>query len=187
MISTGVVILAAAVAVGGFLPRADAGRGPEAVAASAANADVMSQKGPVTGLPLPRFVSLKSNHVRVRRGPSTRYRVDWEFTMRGLPVEIIAEYGNWRKIRDAQGAEGWVHKALLSGRRTALVTPWDKSATIALRAKPNGAVIAWLRSGVISTLETCGGRWCAVRAGGYRGYIAQEALWGVYPGETVGR
>ncbi|HHN66898.1 MAG TPA: hypothetical protein ENK15_02515 [Thermopetrobacter sp.] len=183
-------IAAAGVALaGGVLSRADAGRAAADIASSSATAKATTavQKGPVTGLPLPRFVSLKSGHVRVRRGPSTRYKVDWAFTLRGLPVEIIAEYGNWRKIRDAQGAEGWVHKALLSGRRTALVTPWDKGAAVALRARPGGAVIARLRGGVVSRLESCGGRWCAVRAGGYRGFIAQDMLWGVYPGERYER
>lgn len=185
----GAIAAAGVVLAGGLLSRADAGRAPADMSSATVNAQATTafQKGPVTGLPLPRFVSLKSSHVRVRRGPSTRYRVDWEFTMRGLPVEIIAEYGNWRKIRDAQGAEGWVHKALLSGRRTALVAPWDKDATVALRAEPNGAVIARLRGGVVSTLESCGGRWCAVRAGGYKGYIAQDTLWGVYPGERYER
>ncbi len=91
---------------------------------------LFAQMGPVfaqsvgaSGLPLPRFASLGSSKINVRVGPGQKYEVAWIFIQNGLPIEIIQEFDAWRKIRDSEGAEGWIHKTLLSGRRTALVTP----------------------------------------------------------------
>src|SRR5579871_6461730 len=83
-----------------------------------------------TGLPLPRFASLKSDHVNVRGGPDKDHDVAWIYTRPSLPVEITAEFENWRKIRDRDGSEGWVYHTLLSGKRTAYVArPKSKSGT----------------------------------------------------------
>ena len=140
-------------------------------------------RGPVSGLPLPRFVSLKRDEVRVRRGPSREYSVAWVYHVRGLPVEVVAEFGNWRRIRDADGSEGWVLRTLLSGWRTAMVAPWNKSGLLALRDAPDGRVIAKVKSGVIGKLKKCDGRWCLLAIEGVEGWIEQDALWGVYPDE----
>lgn len=157
-------------------------------AGAAAQAQDM-QPGPVTGLPVPRYVSLKSDRVNLREGPSKEHRTRWVFQRAGLPVEIIAEFETWRRVRDADGAEGWVLHSLLSGRRTALVAPWSKAKdeTFMLRTEANegSAVVAQLRPGVIANIEICANAWCRVEIGKVEGFIRQERLWGVYPNETV--
>lgn len=140
-----------------------------------------------SGLPLPRFVSLKAEKVNVRRGPDSDYPVSWVFQRKGLPVEIIAESENWRRIRDSEGAEGWILQNMLSGKRTAMVAPWRQNETLPLHSGPatNTGLVARLSAGVVAEIEECGRDWCEVVAGGYDGFIAQSNLWGVYPGETV--
>jgi len=139
-----------------------------------------------TGLPLPRFVSLKSNDVNVRRGPGQEYDVAYTYVRAGLPVEITQEFDNWRKIRDSDGVEGWVFHSLLAGKRTALVAPWEKSGTIAAhaRADAKAAVVAYLEPKVIAEVLECTGTWCEISVKGYEGWIEQERLWGAYPGES---
>jgi SH3-like domain-containing protein len=143
--------------------------------------------GPVSGLPMPRFVSLKADKVNVRAGPSREQRVTWVYTRVGLPVEITAESETWRRIRDAEGSEGWVYHSLLSGRRTVLVAPWSKEESFALRerADAQAPLAARLQRGVLGTVKSCNGRWCRIFGQGFDGYIEQERLWGVYPNETV--
>ncbi len=142
-------------------------------------------RGP-SGLPLPRFVSLKSDRVRVRRGPSTQYGVAWVYRARGLPVEIIAEFEDWRRIRDADGEEGWIRRSLLSGWRTAMIAPWRKQDRLPLRARParDARTVAMLSSGVIGRVVSCTGTWCRLKVSGYEGWIEQTMLWGVYAGEV---
>jgi len=137
-----------------------------------------------SGLPLPRFVSLGSSEVNVRVGPSQRHRVKWTFRKRGLPVEIVAEFGNWRRVRDSDGEEGWVHGALLSGERTALVTPWGGDL-VPLRPSPRSgaAPVALLEPLVLASVEGCDGSWCRVEISRLRGVVPQRDLWGVYPRE----
>jgi SH3-like domain-containing protein len=138
-----------------------------------------------TGLPLPRFVSLKSNDVNVRRGPGQEYEVAFSYVRAGLPVEITQEFDNWRKIRDSEGAEGWVFHSLLSGKRTALVAPWDRTGPFPARASAdaNAAIVIYLEPKVIAKVEECTGTWCQISVQGYEGWIEQERLWGVYPDE----
>jgi SH3-like domain-containing protein len=160
-------------------------------AGSAAAAQPESPSAPngPSGLPLPRFVSLKSERVNVRSGPNKDNDVNWVYTRVGLPVEIIAEYDNWRRIRDWEGAEGWVLHSLLSGRRTALVSAPAKAVDdfvpLHASADPQSAITARLQAGVISTVKHCGGDWCRITGQGFDGWIEQQRLWGVYPGETV--
>ncbi|KGM90020.1 Uncharacterized protein rosmuc_00619 [Roseovarius mucosus DSM 17069] len=140
------------------------------------------ERGPVTNLPLPRFVSMKAAEGNVRRGPSLTHRIDWIFKRRDMPLEITAEHGHWRRVRDRDGAGGWVHYTLLSGVRTASV----EVEMLDLLAKPeaNAMVVARLEQGVIARLEECQADWCAVSAGGYEGWAPKSALWGVTEGET---
>jgi SH3-like domain-containing protein len=140
-----------------------------------------------SGLPLPRFVSLKADKVNVRRGPSSEHKVSWVFQRKGLPVEIIAEFDNWRRIRDSDGEEGWVYQSMLSGRRMAVVAPWRKDENVTMRNGParDAAPVAEMKAGVVATVEDCDGEWCSIDAAGYDGYVAQTMLWGVYPGEKV--
>jgi SH3-like domain-containing protein len=143
--------------------------------------------GPASGLPVPRFVSLKADRVNVRAGPTKDHQVAWQYTRSGLPVEITAESENWRRIRDWEGSEGWVYHSLLSGRRTAVVTEKTKDALVPLHGKADAAsaVAARLQAGVLATVRRCTGNWCRVSIAGFDGWVEQERLWGVYPNEKV--
>jgi SH3-like domain-containing protein len=143
--------------------------------------------GSASGLPVPRFVSLKSDRVNLREGPSKDHRTSWVFQRAGLPVEITAEFETWRRIRDSDGSEGWVLHSLLSGRRTALVAPWEKKASLPLygRASLNGEVMAQLQPGVLANVKRCDGPWCRLTGQGFDGWMPQDKLWGVYPNEKV--
>jgi SH3-like domain-containing protein len=143
--------------------------------------------GPSSGLPIPRFVSLKPDKVNVRAGPTRNHDVSWQFTRSGLPVEITAESDNWRRIRDWEGSEGWVYHSLLSGRRTALVISKHKDELVPLfaSADDDSRVAARLQPGVTASVRKCTGKWCHIVGAGFDGWIAQERLWGVYPNETV--
>jgi SH3-like domain-containing protein len=143
---------------------------------------------PITsGLPVPRFVSLKSDHVNVRVGPTKDNDVSWIYTRSSLPVEITAEFENWRRIRDSEGSEGWVYHSLLSGRRTAVVTAKAKDDLTPLhdRADASSAVAARLEPGVLATVRRCAGGWCRISGAGFDGWIEQQRLWGVYPDEKI--
>ena len=143
--------------------------------------------GTVTGLPLPRYASLKTDRVNLREGPSKDHATKWVYQRAGLPVEITAEFDIWRRVRDSEGVEGWVLHSLLSGRRTALVGVGKKGAVYKIFAQPRGGggVAATPQSGVIANVRTCDGAWCLVDGEGYKGYIEQVALWGVYPNEKI--
>ncbi len=141
-----------------------------------------------SGLPLPRFVSLKADKVNLRAGPTRDHDVTWVFTRAGLPVEITAESENWRRIRDSEGTEGWVYHSLLSSRRTALVAPWskkDESFALHQSGDGNARVTAQLQPGVLGSVKSCDKKWCRIFGEGFDGYIEQERLWGVYPDEAV--
>lgn len=140
-----------------------------------------------SGLPLPRFVSLKAEKVNVRKGPSSDHDVAWVFQRKGLPVEIIAEFENWRRVRDSDGEEGWILQSMLSGKRTAVVAPWRNGQPLTLQSSESDAssVVARLEPGVLSQVKSCDGTWCELDAAGYDGYAKQDMLWGVYPGEMV--
>lgn len=143
---------------------------------------VATDRGPVTNLPLPRFVSLKTDEGYARRGPSTSHRIDWVFTRRNMPLEVIGEYGHWRQVRDRDGATGWMHYALLSGVRTVIV----QSDLAAIRVTPSDDAPenARLEAGVIARLGECEPAWCRISAGGYRGWIRKAAIWGVTADEV---
>ena len=143
--------------------------------------------GTVTGLPIPRYVSLKPSDTPMREGPSKDHRIKWVFKREGVPVEITAEFENWRRVRDAEGVEGWVYHARLSARRTALVAPWSKEQTLPLYDSEtgNGSVLARVQPTVIAGIESCNGKFCRISGEGYRGWMKQDQLWGVYPGELV--
>ncbi|MGI9481288.1 MAG: SH3 domain-containing protein [Hyphomicrobiales bacterium] len=152
--------------------------------ANAVKAMPPAKLGP-SGLPVPRFVSLKRKKVNVRKGPSTDHRVKWVYTSKGYPVEIIAESDNWRRVRDAQGDEGWVFHSLLSGSRTAIISPWGEATQIPMLSEPHAGspVVASLSSGVMGLVDNCNGEWCMVAVTGYSGWVEQGRLWGIYPGE----
>lgn len=145
-----------------------------------------------SGLQVPRFVSLKSDRVNMRKGPGTDYPTAWVYRRAGLPLEVIKEFEGWRQVRDAEGAAGWVLQSFLSGRRTALVLPWEikpgaPPPKVALRANDSehARAVAMIEAGVIANLLNCDGLWCRVSIDRYQGYIEQKKLWGVYEGEEV--
>ncbi|HZP19118.1 MAG TPA: SH3 domain-containing protein [Bauldia sp.] len=141
----------------------------------------------VSGLPVPRFVSLKAARVNVRVGPGEDYKVAWVFTRPGLPIEVIAEFDNWRRIRDSDGTVGWVFQSLLSGKRTVVVAPWQKGDPLPIRSygEPDSTITAYLEPGVMGTLDRCRNAWCRISGNGFSGWIPQDRLWGVYPNEDL--
>jgi len=166
---------------------------------SSATADVAAQGAPAasaagaSGLPVPRFVSLKSDRVNLRQGPGTEYPTAWVFRRAGLPVEVVKEFESWRQVRDAEGTTGWVLGSMLSGRRTALILPWEVKAgsgqpTLAVLRDDDSEsahAVAQVEAGVLASIINCDGRWCRVSVSGFRGYIEQAKLWGAYQGEVI--
>ncbi len=157
-----------------------------AAAPSPANAQSGAAVGK-SGLPVPRFVSLKASRVNVRVGPGQDYRVAWVFTRPGLPIEIIQEFDTWRRVRDSDGSVGWIFHSLLSGKRTGVVTPWGREEPTPIFARPGASVTvaAYLEPGVVAEVERCQDSWCRVSGRRFDGWIQQERLWGVYPDETI--
>lgn len=151
-----------------------------AVPALAAVDENESGKG-ASGLPLPRFASLRTNEVNMRTGPGTRYPIDWVFKKQGLPVEITAEYDIWRRVRDPEGAEGWVHKSALSGKRMAVVT-----GTYNLHAESNehAPVAAHLDKGALGQVVSCTLDWCKLKFEDVKGFLPKKDFWGVYSQEV---
>jgi SH3-like domain-containing protein len=149
---------------------------------SAVEPDV-SAAGRSTGLPVPRFVSLGADQVNLRYGPGREYPVSWVLARRGLPVEIIAEFDAWRKVRLHDSDEGWIHSSLLSSRRTIVI----KDAIAELRRTPaaDGRVVLRAEPGVIGELLDCEEEWCRVDIEGRRGWLRRQAFWGALPGETL--
>lgn len=133
-------------------------------------------RGPVTNLPLPRFVSLKASEANVRRGPSMSHRIDWIYTQHGMPLQIIAEHGHWRKVVDLDGIGGWIHYSLLSGNRSVIV-----QRDILLRDRPDASApgTAQFEANVIARIRKCTPDWCQLSKDGYRGWAPKDILWGV--------
>lgn len=156
---------------------------------------VLAQAGNPSGLPLPRFASTRSEPINVRVGPGQKYDIAWTYLKSGIPVEIVQEFDTWRKIRDVDGTEGWIHQNLLAGTRAGYVTPLLANGEIALRASQSdeSGTRARLGPGLKVTIKSCDGTWCEIsvtspdptqRANTYSGYLHQEELWGVYPDEA---
>lgn len=133
--------------------------------------------GPVTNLPMPRYVSLKAAEGNVRRGPSLSHRIDWVYTRRDMPLQVTAEHGHWRRVEDRDGLGGWIHYSLLSGTRTVLIE--QDMLTIRTRPEAEAPVAAALEVGVIARLGKCDPEWCRVTAAGYKGWAPKARLWGV--------
>lgn len=139
-------------------------------------------RGPVTGFPLPRYVSIQASEAYARRGPSRSHRIDWVFQRRNMPMQVVAEHGHWRRVIDRDGAGGWMHYSLLSGIRTAIV----EVDMLELHQRPDAAspVTAQTELGVIAFLLACNGTWCRLNVAGHRGWVPQDTLWGVDPEEV---
>ena len=137
--------------------------------------------GCVTRQKLPRYVSLKGSEARARRGPGSDHKVDWVYQRPGLPMKVTAEYENWRRVEDHEGAGGWMHYALLSTSRTALVTV---DMADVLSAPETGSVVARMEMGVVARLHECRVNWCRVSRDGVKGWMPKTSLWGVEPQEV---
>jgi len=155
--------------------------------------DAPAAKSGGNGMKNPRYVSLKADRVLLRQGPGADFPTSWVFKRTGLPVEIVEEVEVWRKVRDAGGTEGWVHMSLLSGRRTALILPWEikegqaqaPSATLRDDDRESSRAIAQVEASVLASIIGCENGWCRVSVGNYRGYIEQSKLWGTYLNEQI--
>ncbi len=150
--------------------------------------------GPVTGLPLPRFVSLRSSKVNARTGPALRYPIQWIYKRAHLPVEVTAEFEAWRQIRDKEGSISWVHSTLLSGQRSALIQFNAQAAStdthtgvISAYKKPNAQsrVVLQVEAGAIGEIKQCKQDFCLVDFKAYRGWVAKNTIWGIYPDEVI--
>jgi len=130
-----------------------------------------------------RFASLRADDVNVRAGPGVRYPVKWKFVQRNMPVQIVAEYDTWRKIRDWEGAEGWVHRAMLSSRRSLIMI--GQGQTMRKNASDDSAAVARLATGYVVMVSRCDRVWCEVEGDGYEGWVKRESVWGIFPGEKV--
>jgi SH3-like domain-containing protein len=134
-------------------------------------------KGAVTNLPIPRFVTLKGSEGNARRGPGLTHRIDWVFTREGMPLKITAEYENWRRVEDADGAGGWVHYSLLSGVRSVLIS--QDMAEAFGQPDTQSDVLYQSELGVVGKLLQCLPDWCRVAVDGEKGWIRKSSLWGV--------
>ena len=133
---------------------------------------------------VPRFMSVKSSPANVRRGPGRDHEILWVYRQPSLPVEVIAEHQDWRRIRDWDGDEGWVYQALLTSRRSVIVV--GDSAILRSGPEITSAAVAIAEPGVVADLIACDGDWCEIEADGHDGWVARAAVWGVYPDEVVG-
>ena len=167
----------------GVTTAAAAGQGKQKTGKS----DQPQQETGPSGLPVPRFVSLKRSKVNVRRGPSSEHKLAWIFRLKGLPVEVVAEFENWRRVRDSDGQEGWIYHSMLAGTRTVTIAPWRKGVAVRLLTSPeqSAGVVANVSAGAVGDVEKCTGSWCQVKLGNYEGWINQSMLWGVYPNEKL--
>ena len=138
-----------------------------------------------TGLPLPRFVSLRAGEVNLRIGPGIQYPVDWVYLRQNLPMEITAEYGTWRKVRDWRGTQGWVHQSMVSGLRTLIIT--GNKRTVRRKADFQSPPVAILEAGVIGKLLSCPdlNGWCRVDVAGNKGWLRRVDFWGVLKNEVT--
>ena len=162
-------------------PSSASAQSPQSVEAFTEPQNSQSERAKgASGLPLPRFVSIKSDAANVRRGPGPDFPLLWQYQRRNLPLEVIAEYDDWRRVRDHQGEEGWMKAPLVSGARTVIVR--HSAHAVTLRAVPDatGGVVALVQPGVIGTLKTCKGGWCEVEVERYDGWLPRDQIWGVY-------
>lgn len=162
---------------------AETSAGPALAAALVATIVFTAPLVAKTGLPLPRFASLRAAEVNVRTGPGVRYPVEWVFVRRRMPVQITAEFGTWRRIKGWQGTIGWVHQSMLSGRRSVIIT--GAVRPLHLRPEKDSRVTARVDPSVVGRLLTCKGVWCRVEIVGIRGWLRRDQFFGVIPGEKL--
>ena len=147
------------------------------------SSELYANRGPVTNLELPRFVSLKSNDVNLRVGPSINYPIKLKYIQNNLPIEIIDEFDVWRKIKDHQNNEGWIHKSLIKGDRFILAINNEKKVKN-FYDRPNGKIIGIINNNNILKLERCLINWCLVSDHKFKGWLSKDFIWGAYKKEV---
>jgi SH3-like domain-containing protein len=132
-----------------------------------------------SGQPVPRFVSLKFAKIRGRAGPDFSYPIKWEYTRKGLPVRVIAETEEWRRIQDPEGTIAWVHRRMIDGRRTGIVRP-ARDMRVAMRVRPdsNARIAAYASDGVIVEITDERQGWREIKSTRFKGWIPAAELWG---------
>ena len=148
--------------------------------------NLYAKTGSVTGLEIPRFVSLKSSDVNIRVGPSINYPIKLKYVFQNFPLEIIDEFDVWRKSKDHEGNIGWVHKSLIKGDRY-ILTGYQKNADIQLFSRPNGKVKGLIKNKNILKLKSCILNWCKVSSGPFSGWVLKNGIWGTYENEIYKR
>jgi len=138
-------------------------------------------RGPITNLPLPRFVSMKAGEGYARRGPSKSHRIDWVYKHRNMPLMITGEYEHWRRVQDIDGQGGWMHFRLLSGVRTVIFK--GEKTPLRRRAYEGAEARAFAEQGVIGKLDECEKDWCKVFIGRQKGWVLKTEIWGVTAAE----
>ncbi len=133
--------------------------------------------------PAPHFASLRSGEVNMRTGPGTRYPIEWVYKRKNLPVEVIGEFEIWRRVRDSEGAEGWVHKSSLVNKRMAIVTGAPRN--LLDDGTNQAAIVAHLENGTVGQVLSCSKDWCRLKFDGTKGYLRKSEFWGVYGAETL--
>lgn len=136
-----------------------------------------------SGQPLPRFVSLRSDEARMRAGPGDQYPIEWVYRRQGLPVEVVAEFEHWRRVRAPDRTEGWMHRALLANQRTIVIQ--GEIRTVHAEPATWAPAVARLEPGVIVNVKTCDLEWCNVSVAGREGWLRKVEGWGVYPEERI--
>jgi SH3-like domain-containing protein len=152
-------------------------------AAVLAAAPLVATAQTAPGETLPRFASLRSDEVNLRVGPGENYPIEWVFKRKDMPVEILEEFENWRKIQDWRGTKGWVLDRMVAGKREVIVE--GAVRPLYRRADPAAPIVARAEPGVIARLVECQGAWCRIEAGGFEGWVQRSGVWGVLPDETV--
>jgi SH3-like domain-containing protein len=156
------------------------------VALSVLSLGFSASADPVTGadsnLPVPRFVSLRTEGANGRHGPGLEHKVDWIYERAGLPLQVTGESGPWRRVRDPDGAEVWMHAQNLDPRRTIYVR---QEVAMRRNSGENGRVLAYVRPGVVGALTGCEGQWRRMAVGGRVGWVRADAVWGAETCEGV--
>lgn len=139
-----------------------------------------------TGLAIPRFVSLHSDRTNARSGPGSRYPIEWVYMQKGAPVEVVAEFELWRKIKDWQGSESWVHKITLNGKRSAkVITPGENN--VYAKDDYQSKVLAKVEDEVVGEIKKCPAKnnFCLIKFGNIEGWVSRQNLYGIYPDEII--
>jgi len=154
-----------------------------AVAALALSLGLLSASEAQAQRKPPYFASIAAGKARMRTGPGRQYPASWLYQREDLPIKVIDTYGEWRKVEDPDGTQGWMQVNLLSDARTAMVI----GRIVEMRASPRfNAIVSWRAApGVVGRISRCAQGWCYFDVRGRGGYVEQSHIWGVDPNEVA--